>query len=99
MTAGTLTPDEVSALRAARLVWRLALWPATDQLIWTRARPGKGPDGIDNPAMLWQDRTAKKHEDGYGRYLSWLTARACLLRTNPSPNASRSSASPSTSRI
>ena len=66
------------ALRAARMIWRLPLWPTQDRLIWERAVAGSGPEGLDNPAYGWRPRTIRKNEDAYGQYLSWLYREGLL---------------------
>jgi integrase/recombinase XerD len=83
MSAMDAMPDEVTALRAARLVWTPALWPAKDRLAWTHGRLGKGPDGLDNPATLWRPRTLENHEDAYGRYLAWLYREGLFVEDEP----------------
>lgn len=70
------------ARRTALLIWPVTLWPAEDRRIWVRSRLGKGPEGHDNPAAGWCGRTAKKNEDGYGRYLSWLDHEGLLIEAD-----------------
>jgi integrase len=81
--AKTLAAQE--ALRASMLIWPPALWPSADRLTWDRARLGTGPGGLDNPATLWRDRTLQNNENGYGRYLSWLS-RQGLLSVSEAPS-------------
>jgi len=69
--------------RAERLIWPPRLWPAPDRLVWDKALKGKGPDGFNNPATGWRPRTAKKNEDGYGRYLSWLHSQDLWAEAEP----------------
>jgi integrase/recombinase XerD len=40
-------------------------------------------DGLDNPAAGWRERTAKKNEDGYGRYLAWLHRNGMFSESDP----------------
>jgi hypothetical protein len=61
------------------MIWPVALWPAEDRRIWLRSRLGKGREDRDNPAAGWNERTAEKNEDGYGRYLSWLNREGSLI--------------------
>ncbi|WP_428394426.1 hypothetical protein [Lichenicoccus sp.] len=63
--------DRIS-VRTTKLIWPVAAWPDEEQAAWGRARQGRGLEGLDNPAAGWRDRTARKNEDGYGRYLAWL---------------------------
>jgi hypothetical protein len=70
------------ARRTALLIWPVTLWPAEDSRIWVRSRVGKGPEGHDNPAAGWCGRTAKKNEDGYGQYLSWLHHEGLLIEAD-----------------
>src|SRR5450759_3424952 len=71
--------DDQSPERQARLIWSVPLWPADDRRVWLQARAGKGPEGRDNPAVGWRDRTLEKNEDGYGAYLSWLGHNGLLI--------------------
>jgi hypothetical protein len=67
-----------SVQRQGLLIWRVPLWPPLDRQLWTQACNGDGPDGLENPAVGWCDRTLKKNEHGYGRYLSWLDRQGLL---------------------
>jgi integrase/recombinase XerD len=73
------TAAPLAVLRASRMIWAPLLWPKADRLLWTRARRGSGPGGLDNPATLWSGPTLKKNEDDYGRYLSWLSRVGLLI--------------------
>ena len=77
--SGTMSKAEQEVLRASRLIWHVPLWPLADRVIWTRARLGSGLEGRDNPATLWSQRTLKNNENGYGRYLSWLSREGLLV--------------------
>jgi hypothetical protein len=68
-----------SELRVTRLIWPPSVWPATDRDIWFRARNGHGPMKHDNPAFRWSGPTIKNHENGYGRFLSWLHREGLLV--------------------
>jgi len=68
-------PTDPQSLRATRLIWPPSIWPAHDRCAWVSARLGTGPAGYGNPAVSWSERTVKKNEDGYGRYLSWLYSK------------------------
>jgi hypothetical protein len=72
-------PADQLARRAELMIWPVALWPEKDRRIWLRSRLGKGLEGRDNPAAGWNARTAKKNEDGYGRYLAWLNREGLLI--------------------
>jgi integrase/recombinase XerD len=66
-------------LRATRLIWPPAFWPAHDRAIWERARLGQGPLEEDSPAFRWRAPTIKNTENGYGRYLAWLHKEGLLV--------------------
>jgi integrase/recombinase XerD len=72
-----------SEQRAARLIWPIALWPDAERKAWQLACAGKGLDGLDNPAQAWRTRTVKKNEDGYGRYLAWLSRQGIFEENAP----------------
>ena len=67
----------------ARRIWPVAQWPAADQALWRQARKGTGPDWRDNPAFSWSERTLRKYEDAYGRYLAWLHRAGLLAESEP----------------
>ena len=79
MSPAAAVPADQLARRAELLIWPVALWPEEDRRIWLRSRVGKGLEGRDNPAVGWNERTAEKNEDGYGRYLSWLNREGLLI--------------------
>jgi integrase len=79
MSPAAAIPADQLARRAELMVWPVALWPAEDRRIWLRSRLGKGREDRDNPAAGWNERTAEKNEDGYGRYLSWLNREGSLI--------------------
>ena len=79
MTQAVPTPVDLSSLRASRIIWPLALWPARDREAWIHARLGIGPAGRDNPSPGWCAPTLKNNEVGYGRYLSWLHRGGILV--------------------
>ena len=78
MSPEVAAPEHETSERG-RLMWPLALWPADDRLIWTQARLGRGPEGRDNPAVGWSDRTWGNSANGYGRYLAWLHREGLLI--------------------
>ena len=65
----------------ARLILPLDQWPAVDRGIWVRARKGTGPEWRDNPAYSWSERTVKRTEQAYGRYLGWLLKSGLLIES------------------
>ena len=75
MSAASMPSDHPSAQEAPRLIWPVAWWPERDRETWLAARRGTGPEGLDNPAVHWSERTVKKNQDGYGQYVSWLAPR------------------------
>ena len=83
MSAASLPSDHPSAQEAPRLIWPVAWWPERDRETWLAARRGTGPEGLDNPAMHWSERTVKKNQDGYGRYVSWLARSGVLSDAEP----------------
>ena len=83
MSAAGTGSDHPSAGEAPRLLWPVAWWPAPDRETWLAARQGKGPEGLDNPAVYWGERTLKKNTDGYGRYVSWLARNGVLSDAEP----------------
>src|SRR5271166_6878398 len=78
MSAVLAVTSSAASQHVGRLIWPVALWPPADRQLWVQARNGDGPEGLDNPAVGWSDRTLKKNEDGYGRYLSWLDRQGLL---------------------
>ena len=79
MSADIAMASSAVSQQLVRLIWPLPLWPPLDRQLWVQACSGDGPDGLENPAAGWRDRTLKKNEDGYGRYLSWLHRQGLLI--------------------
>ena len=83
MSAASMPSDHPLAQEAPRLIWPPAWWPERDRETWLAARQGTGPEGLDNPAVHWSERTVKKNQDGYGRYVSWLARSGVLSDAEP----------------
>jgi hypothetical protein len=79
MSQEAAAPELATSERATRLIWPAPLWPADDRLIWIQARLGRGPEGRDNPAVNWSERTLGNSATGYGRYLAWLHREGLLI--------------------
>jgi integrase/recombinase XerD len=77
------TQTNLELERSARLIWPLSIWPVSDRTVWVSARLGASPHGRDSPSLSWSERTLKKNEDGYGRYLSWLHREGLLNEDDP----------------
>jgi hypothetical protein len=77
-----LSPDQLT-LRASRVIWPPAVWPAHERQIWQRGLAGMWPEGLDNPAAGWRPRTLGNNQNAYGLYLSWLSRQGPFIEDEP----------------